>query len=419
MVNSPSDSVFSLRFVSARFGVGAVEEIGYCARGLGGKEALLVTDKGVAKAGLIEHVKQPLEAQGIKTNMYDNVEPEPSYDSMQNAVDYASDLNIDILVGVGGGSSIDTAKVVNLITTHKGSILDYVALPIGKGRKVPGPCKPLIAVPTTAGTGSEASPAAIFSLPSHALKLGFSFDFIKPSLAILDPLMTVTMPPHVTASTGMDALSHAIEAYVTWDYNSKPRPKTPLDRSIYEGATIFTDMLATESMKLIKRSIRRAVYRGSDIEARSDMLLASFFAGVAFTNAGLGAVHAASFPIGAKYHAPHGTVCAILLPAVMKHNLPSNYRKYARIARLLGEDVRKQSIRELAESSIESVKRLMKDIAMPAALIDIGAEEKDIPELARESMKVQRLLAGNPRPVTQKDMEDILRNALRNQSTTD
>ena len=414
MGNSHSDSVYSLRFVSAKFGPGVTEEIGYYARELGGKEALLVTDKGIVKAGLLEHIKRPLEALGIETNIWDDVEPEPSFESMQKAVDYASNLNIDIFVGFGGGSSIDTAKVANLITTHKGDILDYVAPPTGKGRKVPGPCKPLIAVPTTAGTGSEASPAAIFSLPDQLLKFGFSFDLIKPSLAILDPLMTTTMPPNVTASTGMDALSHAIEAYVTWDYDSKPRPKTPTDRPIYEGATIFTDLLTTKSMELIQRSLRTAVYSGNNIEARSDMLLASFFAGVAFTNAGLGAVHAASFPVGAKYHAPHGLVCAILLPAVMKHNLPSNYRKYAEIARILGEDVGKQSIRKVAESSVECVKKLMEDIAIPIGLVDIGAEERDIPELARESMKVQRLLKGNPRPVTQRDMEKILTNALRN-----
>ena len=414
MTNSYSDSVYSLKFVPAKFGADATEEIGYNARELGGKEALLVTDKGITKTGLVEHIKQLLETQGIKTNIWDDVRPEPSFESMQNAVDYASNLNADIFVGVGGGSSMDTAKVVNLITTYKGNILDYVAPPIGKGRRVLGPCKPLIAVPTTAGTGSEASPAAIFSLPDQALKLGFSFDFIRPSLASLDPLVTVTMPPHVTASTGMDALSHAIEAYVTWDYDSKPRPKTPLERPIYEGATVFTDLLAAKSMELIERSIRRAVFRGNDVKARSDMLLASFFAGVAFTNAGLGAVHAASFPVGAKFHAPHGLVCAILLPAVMKHNLPSNYRKYAEIAKLLGEDVEKQNTRKAAESSVESVNRLMKDIGMPIGLIDIGAEEKDIPELARESMKVQRLLTGNPRPVTQKDMEHILTNALRN-----
>jgi len=409
------DSVWDLRVVRAKFGMGAIEEIGHDAKTFGGTRALIVADKGVAKAGLLEMVKHPLERQGVKTEIWDEVEPEPSYDSLRKAIEFAANRNIDFFVGVGGGSSIDTAKIINLITTHKGEILDYVAAPIGKGKKIGGPCRPLVAVPTTAGTGSETSPAAIFSLPEQPLKYGIASDFMKPSLAILDPLMTLTAPSRLTATTGMDALSHAVESYVTWSYETKLRPQTPTERPTYGGTTQLTDMFATKSMELINSNLRIVVHRGNDVKARSDMLLASFLAGIAFTNAGLGAVHAASFPVGSRYHAPHGLVCAILLLAVMKYNLPSNYRKYAEIARLLGEDTCGVTVGEGAYLSLDAVKTLMRDIDIPLGLSDLGAKEQDVPELAKDAMKVQRLLAGNPRPVAEKDMQSILIAALRNE----
>jgi alcohol dehydrogenase class IV len=409
------DSVWDLRVVRAKFGTEAIEEIGYDAKTFGGTRALIVTDKGVAKAGLLEMVKRPLERQEVKTEIWDEVEPEPSYDSLLKVIEFASNRNIDFFVGVGGGSSIDTAKIVNLVTTHKGEILDYAAAPIGKGKKIERPCRPLVAVPTTAGTGSETSPAAIFSLPGQPLKYGIASDFMKPSLAILDPLMTLTVPSHVTASTGMDALSHAVESYVTWSYDTKLRSQIPTERPTYGGTTQLTDMFATKSIELINNNLRIVVHRGNDVKARSDMLLASFLAGVAFTNAGLGAVHAASYPVGSRYHAPHGVVCAILLPAVMKYNMPSNYHKYAEIAKLLGEDTVGVTVREGAHLALDALRTLMRDIGMPFGLSDLGAKEQDVPELAKDAMKVQRLLAGNPRPVTERDMQSILTDALKNE----
>ena len=408
------DSVWDLKVVRAKFGVGAVNEVGYEAIALGAKKALIITDKGVAGAGLVQGVTDSLKAQDIEFRVWDGVEPEPSLSSMREAISFAKDFEPDLFIAVGGGSSIDTAKVTNLVSTHGGDVVDYIAPPFGKGRKIPGPCRPLIAIPTTAGTGSETSSAAIISLPEERFKAGIVNDYLRPSLAILDPLLTVTMPPRITAHTGMDALTHAIEAYTVRSYDAKPKPRTPLDRPVYGGSNPFTDLLAARSIELIGSSLREAVYQGWSLKARSDMLLASFLAGVAFSNAGLGAVHAAAFPVGGRYHVPHGLACALLLPAVMEYNLPSNYVKFAEVAALLGEYVERMDVREAAELGIEAVKNLERDVGIPSGLSEIGITRTDIPELAEEAMKVKRMLMGNPRPITKEDMERIYENALKN-----
>ena len=408
------DSVWDLKVVRAKFGVGAVDELGYEVKAFGAENVLIITDEGVARAGLVQRVTASLEAQRINFEVWDGVEPEPSLSSMREAINFAKTLRVDLFIALGGGSSIDTAKVTNLVLTHGGDILDYIAPPYGGGKKIPAPCRPLIAIPTTAGTGSETSSAAIISLPDKKFKAGIVNDYLRPSLALLDPLLTTTMPPRVTAHTGMDALTHAIEAYTVRSYDAKPKPETPAERPIYGGANPFTDLLAAKAIEFIGGSLREAVYHGWNLEARSNMLLASFLAGVAFSNAGLGAVHAAAFPVGGRFHIPHGLACALLLPAVMEYNLPSNYMKFAEIAALLGENVEGMDVREAAELSIEAVKNLERDIGIPSGLSEVGITKEDIPELAEEAIKVRRMLIGNPRPITKEDMEKIYENALEN-----
>ncbi len=407
------DNVWDFRVVRSKFGVGAISEIGYDVKALGSK-VLIVTDPGIAKAGLVDKVKKYLEEQKLEVYMWDQVEPEPSLESMEEGVKFAKEINADCFIGLGGGSAMDTEKVINLIATYGGEILDYVAPPTGGGKRVPGPVKPHVAIPTTSGTGSETSPASVITLPKQKLKVGVSSDLLRPTLAVLDPMMTVNCPPSVTASAGMDALSHAIGSYTTRRFDQKTRPKTPMERPPYGGGTELTDTFALKAIEMLGCYLRRAVYQGLDIEARSKVQLASFYAGVAFTNTGVIADHAMAYPLGGEFHVPHGLSCALLLPAVMEYNLPGNYEKSANIARALGEDVAGLSVVEAAARSVNAVKKLSKDIRIPSGLEAIGAREEHIPRMAKDTLKVQRLLVGNPRPVTEEDLANIFRAAMRN-----
>jgi len=407
------DTVWEFKLTRYKFGLDAVREIGYDVKGCGGSRVLLVTDKGVAKAGLSDKVASHLKEQGIDVEVWDGVEPEPSAKSIEAGIEWAKAKNFDSLVSVGGGSSIDSAKVINLILSHGGKILDYVAPPTGRGKPVPAPLKPHIAVPTTAGTGSETSPACVISLPEKMIKVGISHAYCRPDLAIVDPLLHVGMPPKVTADSGMDALAHAIESYVTRRFDRKPRPKTPLERPVYGGGTLVTDIFAEKAIELIGKYLRRAVYSGYDIEARSGMALAATLAGIAFTNAGLTAVHAMAYPVGGKFHTSHGETNAVLLPAVMEFLLPTAPEKFARIAELMGEGVEGLPLYEAAKKSVEAVIWLMKDVNSPNGLSAFGVKEKDLLGMAKDTLKIKRLLAGNPRPVTKEDLENLFRRALK------
>jgi len=410
----PNDSVWDFGVTRAKFGIGAADEVGYDAKALGMKKVLLVTDSIIMKTGIVDRVLRSLEEQKIEVHVWDQAEPEPSLGSMLKCIEYAKKVEPDGFISVGGGSVMDTAKVTDLIITHGGEVLEYVAPPTGGGKHPPGPLKPHIAIPTTSGTGSETSPAAVISLPEKKIKVGVSHIFLRPTLAVLDPRMTVTCPPRVTASAGMDALSHAIGSYTTRRFNQKPRPRTPPERPAYGGGTPLTDLFASEAIKLVGKYLRRAVYHGIDIEARAGMQLASFYAAVAFTNTGVLPDHAMAYPVGGQYHTPHGLTVAVLLPAVMEFCLPSSYERFAKIAEFLGEDVQGLSVVEAAYRSVEAVKRLEKDIGIPNGLEALGVKEEDIPRLAKDTLKIQRLLAGSPRPVTEEDLVKIFKAAMKN-----
>jgi len=407
------DTVWEFKLTRYKFGLDAVREIGYDMKGCGGSRTLVVTDKGVAKAGLSDKMASHLKEQGIDVEVWDGVEPEPSAKSIEAGIEWAEDKNFESFVSVGGGSSIDSAKVINLILSHGGKVLDYVAPPTGRGKPVPAPLKPHIAVPTTAGTGSETSPACVISLPEKMIKVGISHAYCRPDLAVVDPLLHVGMPPKVTADSGMDALAHAIESYVTRRFDRKPRPKTPLERPVYGGGTLVTDVFAEKAIELIGKYLRRAVYNGYDIEARSGMALAATLAGIAFTNAGLTAVHAMAYPVGGKFHTSHGETNAVLLPAVMEFLLPTAPEKFARIAELMDEGVEGLPLYEAAKKSVEAVIWLMKDVNSPNGLRAFGVKEADLSGMAEDTLKIRRLLAGNPRQVTKEDLENLFRRALK------
>jgi alcohol dehydrogenase class IV len=340
------------------------------------------------------------------------VEPEPSVNSIERGLTWCQDKEIDALISVGGGSSIDSAKVLNLILSNGGAILDYVAPPTGHGKSPTVPLKPHIAIPTTAGTGAETSPVAVITLPEKKLKVGISNSKCKPELAIIDPVLHTSMPPKVTADSGMDALSHAIEAYITRRYDRKLKPSTPKERPVYGGGTLLTDLFAEKAIELVGQYLPQAVCNGNDLEARTQMALAASFAGIAFTNAGLTAVHAMALPIGGQFHTAHGETIAVILPAVMDFFSPLLPDKFAKIAQLMGENVEGLHSSDAANKSIQATIKLMKRIDAPNGLHAFGITEKDLPQMAEDTLKIRRLLAGNPQPLTKDDLIKVFTKAL-------
>ena len=405
-----SDSVWEFKISDRiKFGANAVKELGSDIKNFPGEKVIIFADQGIKKAGILDYVKDIIK--DFDFAVFDDVEADPSLNTFKKAVAFSRENGGEIIIGLGGGSSIDVAKVVSIIAKYGGNVEDYIAPPIGKGKPIIGSGYPMIAIPTTSGTGSEVSPAAVLTLTDRDLKVGISSQMQRPNLAIVDPLLTVSVPPKVTASTGIDALCHAIESYTTKKYWHKSKPEDPKDRPIYGGTTIFTDLFAEKAIELIANNLREAYNNGENIEARTNMALASIMAGISFTNAGLGAVHAMSFPLGGKFHVPHGVANAILLPVVMEFNAKGNFRAFKKIAELMGECVEGLPDREAALKSAKAVKELCKDVGIPN-ISEFGVKEGDLPQMAADTMKIQRLLSGNPRRVSEKDILCIFKNAL-------
>ncbi|MEM3619517.1 MAG: hydroxyacid-oxoacid transhydrogenase [Nitrososphaerota archaeon] len=413
---SPNDTVFTVRNVQVKFGEGVSSEIGYEARRLGIKKALIVTDKNINENTRIpSKIKEYLDEEGIKSDIFDGTHIEPIDTEVIKAIEFASGKDYDGFIAVGGGSSIDTAKMINLYTTYPTpQFKDYIAPPTGGGKPVPGPLKPLICLPTTAGTGSENTPVAIVDLTKEKLKVGISNPYLLPSYALLDPVLTITLPPYYTASTGIDALMHCIECYTAIPYNCRPRPSSPDKRPVYIGSNPVSDIFVEKAMELIGKYLRRAYYNPYDMEARRNMLLAAHLGG-AFGNAGVHISHALAYPIAGRRHdLPHGITVAVTGPAMLEFLEPIVPYKLAKIAQLLGEKTDGLTIREAAAIAKEALIKLMKDVNLPSGISEFGFEEKDLKELSEGAILQQRLLAVSPRLTTIEDIFEIYRKSLHN-----
>jgi alcohol dehydrogenase class IV len=393
------------------FGPGAVAELPNEIGQLGGEQVLVVTDEGVREAGIVEEVVEQFPER-IECDVFDDVESDPPAELFVRAGRYAEEVDPDVIVGLGGGSSIDVGKGASLLSAHGGEILEYVAPPTGEGRPIPGPTTPYVAVPTTAGTGSEATSVAVVSLPERKVKVGISDRRLFPDLALVDPSLTVSLPPEPTAMSGMDALSHAIEGYTTRRFDAKERPESPADRPDYGGRNVLSDVLCREAVDLVAGHLRRAVDNGSDLEARRRMSLGATMAALGFSNAGLGATHALAYPVAGEHHTPHGLTVALLLPEVMRFNAPSAPERYAEIARLMGKNVDGRDRREAAEAAAEAVEELAADVGISDGLTAVGVTGDQLPRFAEDTMQLQRLLVGNPRRMTVEDAEEIFRRSL-------
>jgi alcohol dehydrogenase class IV len=393
------------------FGAGAASETGAHLRNLGVTRAFVVCDRFLLDAPVGSELLETLRGEGVEVVTHP-VAGEPTETSVREAAAQV-DGSFDGFVGIGGGSAVDTAKLCALLAAHGGDLLDYVNAPIGGGRPVPGPLPPVVALPTTSGTGAEVTTVAIVDFPHLGTKTGVSHRFLQPSLGIVDPLLTLSCPPGVTAATGLDALMHALEAYTTLPYDRRPyRP--PAERPPYQGANPLSDPLCERVFSLVADNLRTAVHDGSDVAARTAMSLAATTAGVAFSVAGVHVPHALAYPIASLGHrwqppdyggaafVPHGYAVAVTAPASFRLVQEAVGERAATAARWL----------DGGDDRAEALESLMRDVGAPTRLGELGYGEEDLEALVRGALDQQRLLVGAPVTVGATELEAILRESL-------
>jgi alcohol dehydrogenase class IV len=387
------------------FGRNASRQLREVASRLKVKRTLIVTDPVLEKTGLLSPIHGALKESGAAVEIFAGGEPEPSFRAAQECIDVARRFRCDTILGLGGGSNMDLAKITATVLAHGGSPRDYVG-----DDRIPGPIMPLICMPTTAGTGAEVSAAAVLTDQENKLKVGVLSNYLRPRVAIVDPLLTMTCPPKVTADSGIDALTHAIEAYTAVDNETFPLP--PGERSAYQGRHPMGSLFAEKAIALIGANLRTAVKEGDNIAAREAMALGATLGGLAFSNVGVALVHALEYPVGGATHCSHGAGNGLLLPFVMRYNLPIRKRELAAIARLLAEDTTGLDESTAAERAIRSIERLRADIGIPVRLRDLGVQEGQLRLFAEKALAIKRIVRVNPRVPTLEDLENILRAAL-------
>lgn len=426
MTNGADDreTIFTMEATPLKYGPGASEEVGWELRRMRVGRVMLVSDPGVVEAGITGRIVEQIRDEGIEVEVWDRARVEPTADSFQAAADFAKEGDFDGFVAVGGGSSIDTAKVADLISTHGGEIMDYVNPPVGGGKKPPGPLKPLLAVPTTAGTGAEATTVAILDIPEQRVKTGISHQYLRPDRGVVDPLLTMTMPSEVTSSCGLDVVCHAAESYLSKPYDQRPKPKTPDDRPPYQGSNPIADIWSSKALEYGGKYLRRAVENGEDVEARGAMMLGASLAGIGFGSAGVHIPHACAYPIAGLKHefmppgypqdhpfVPHGWSVIVTAPAAFRFTYDAMPERHRYVAELLaGERIEKADENTLPEVLV----RLMQDVGAPRGVRELGYTEDDIPQLVEGAMKQQRLLVQSPKEVTEDDLANILRESMEN-----
>ncbi|KUK55432.1 MAG: Iron-containing alcohol dehydrogenase [Atribacteria bacterium 34_128] len=369
-------------------GAGAVSEVGKQAKILGGSKALVVTDKVLVSVGITEKVVSFLKENGVDTALYDGVNPNPTVENVEKGLSLYKEENCNIIVAVGGGSPIDCAKGIGLVAANGGSIKDFEGLDKSKN-----PMPPFIAVNTTAGTASEMTRFTIITDTDRQVKMAIVDWHVTPTVSINDPELMVSMPVSLTAATGMDALTHAVEAYVS------------------TIATPVTDSAALKAIDLVSQYLRPAVANGENMEARDKMAYAEFLAGMAFNNASLGYVHAMAHQLGGFYDLPHGVCNAVLLPHVVRFNMLACPERFVDIAIAMGENAEGLSTMEAAEKALEAIQKLSKDIGIPPGLKELSVKEDDLLTLADNAMKDACGLT-NPRKATKEEIIQIYKNAM-------
>ena len=420
------DIAFEMAVSSVRFGAGVTREVGMDLKDLGATHTLVITDPVLRAMQPVQTVMESLRENGIHAALYDRVRVEPSDESFLDAIAFARSGRYDAFVAVGGGSTIDTAKAVNLYTTYPpADFLDYVNPPIGKGLPVPGPLKTLIAIPTTAGTGSETTGVSIFDYRRLHAKTGIASRRLKPTLGLLDPENTKTMPPEVAASTGLDILSHAIESYTAMPFTDRPRPDRPSLRPAYQGSNPISDIWSMQAMRMVSRFLVRAVSDPSDDEARAQMLLAASYAGVGFGNAGVHLPHGMSYPVSGNVRAycapgysadhpliPHGFSVILNAPAVFRFTAPASPDRHLEAAEALGADVSRAHAEDAGKILADRLTWYMQRLHTPNGLRAIGYTSSDIPALVEGTLPQHRVTKLSPRPAGPEELSRLFEESM-------
>ncbi len=419
------ETIFTMDTSSIKYGSGATREVGIDAAQFGLRRVMVLTDPNLRDLEPVHTTIEALKAEGIEAVLYDQVRVEPTDASFKEAIRFATEGRFDGFVAVGGGSTMDTAKAANLYSTYPADFLDYVNPPIGRGRPVPGRLKPLICIPTTAGTGSETTGVAIFDLTEMHAKTGIAHRALRPVLGILDPENTRTMPKMIAASSGLDVLSHALESLTALPYTGRPKPETPVMRPAYQGSNPISDIWAARAVEMVAENIVRATHDPEDDAAREAMLLAAAFAGIGFGNAGVHLPHGMSYPVSAMVRGyrpegvnidhpliPHGMSVILNAPAVFRFTAPANPERHLWAAQLLGVDTRGAAPEQAGALIADRLIELMQRLGVPNGLGAIGFTEADLDALVTGTLPQHRVTKLSPRPAGADDLRQLFADSL-------
>ena len=417
-----NETIFGLDATQLKFGTNSLNELGWELSKYNSKKILLVVDPVLQDFDVTQKILDQIKSSGAEVIIFDNISVEPTLKSFEVASQFALENSFDLIVSAGGGSTIDTAKVINLIKVCGGVVMDYVNVPIGKGKKPTSQLLPLIAIPTTSGSGSEATTVAVLDIPELKLKTGVSHRFLRPTLALVDPELSKTTPSGVTASAGLDVICHAIESFISKPYHQREKPNSPDERPPYQGSNPVSDIWSMKAIDLGGKYLSRAVLNGEDIEARGNMMLSATLAGIGFGTAGVHIPHACAYPIAGLKHSyqasgykkcfvPHGISVIVSAPAVFRFTYDADPEKHIKAAELLkGSIIDNPSPESLSYELI----KLMKEVGAPSGIKELGYVEQDISKIIKGAMKQQRLLSIAPKEVSENDLNQILIQSMEN-----
>jgi hydroxyacid-oxoacid transhydrogenase len=425
MTTPRSETAFTIDTSSIKFGPGITSEVGYELARLGAKRVLVVTDPQLANSQAVRTATDSLKQAGVDYAVFDQVSVEPTDSSLKEAIQFAVDGKFDGFLPVGGGSSIDTAKAANLYSTYPADFLEYVNAPIGKGTPVPGDLKPLVAVPTTAGTGSETTGVSIFDYEELGAKTGIAHRSLRPDVGLVDPENTRSLPKMVAACSGFDVLCHGIESYTALPFSQREAPPTPAHRPAYQGSNPISDVWALAALEMVGNSILPAVLDSEDIDARTNMAMAATFAGVGFGNAGVHLPHGMSYPVSGlvkqytpegypegKAIVPHGMAVILNAPAVFRYTSSSNPDRHMRAAQLLGADVSGAGPEDAGDLIAERLIYILKEIGVPNGLSGVGYTTDDVPALVEGTLPQHRVTKLAPRPTGAEELTQLFKDSM-------